>query len=111
MVQTPRALAITALRGLLVSANWFIFIWAVNVGHIVETSLVYFITPLLNLVFRVSARQAWAITSGWLTNNKIHRHSPAEVFIESHRIAFQGNGIRISPASGVVSVLINVEPR
>lgn len=41
----------TILRGVLVSINWLIFIWAVNAGHIVETSMGYFITPLLNLVF------------------------------------------------------------
>jgi chloramphenicol-sensitive protein RarD len=51
VVQTGRSLAITALRGVLVSANWCLFIWAVNAGYIVETSMGYFITPLLNLVF------------------------------------------------------------
>ncbi len=53
VVQTPTALAITALRGLLVSANWLIFIWAVNAGHIVDTSMGYFINPLVSMVFGV----------------------------------------------------------
>ena len=53
VVQTPQALAITALRGLLVSANWLIFIWAVNAGHIVDTSMGYFINPLVSLVIGV----------------------------------------------------------
>lgn len=35
---------------LLVTANWAIFIWAVNSGHIVETSLGYFINPLISVV-------------------------------------------------------------
>lgn len=35
----------------LLSGNWGIYIWAVNAGHIVEASLGYFITPLINVLF------------------------------------------------------------
>ncbi|PXW23706.1 EamA family transporter RarD [Paraburkholderia caballeronis] len=35
----------------LLSANWGIYIWAVNAGHIVEASLGYFINPLFNVLF------------------------------------------------------------
>ncbi len=35
----------------LLSANWGIYIWAVNAGHIVEASLGYFINPLVNVLF------------------------------------------------------------
>lgn len=35
------------------SVNWFIYIWAVNSGHIVETSLGYFINPLVNVLLGV----------------------------------------------------------
>ncbi|MFC5405284.1 EamA family transporter RarD [Cohnella soli] len=38
---------------LLITANWLIFIWAVNNGHVVETSLGYYITPLLNVLLAV----------------------------------------------------------
>ena len=34
---------------LLVSVNWLIYIWAVNSGHVVESSLGYFINPLLSI--------------------------------------------------------------
>jgi chloramphenicol-sensitive protein RarD len=34
---------------LLISANWFIYIWAVNAGHIVECSLGYYINPLFSI--------------------------------------------------------------
>jgi chloramphenicol-sensitive protein RarD len=30
--------------------NWFFFIWAVNVGRVIETSLGYFMTPLVNVL-------------------------------------------------------------
>jgi chloramphenicol-sensitive protein RarD len=36
--------------GLLVAANWLIYIWAVNSGHVIDSSLGYFITPLLNVL-------------------------------------------------------------
>jgi chloramphenicol-sensitive protein RarD len=34
----------------LLSANWGLYIWAVNAGHIVEASLGYFINPLINVL-------------------------------------------------------------
>jgi chloramphenicol-sensitive protein RarD len=33
----------------LISINWFVYIWAVNAGFVVETSLGYFINPLVNV--------------------------------------------------------------
>lgn len=37
----------------LVSGNWYIFIWAVNHNHIVQTSLGYYINPLLSVLLGV----------------------------------------------------------
>lgn len=37
------------LASLLISANWFIYIWAVNNGHVIESSLGYYINPLLSV--------------------------------------------------------------
>ncbi|MEO8100142.1 MAG: EamA family transporter RarD [Acidobacteriota bacterium] len=37
----------------LVSVNWFAYIWAVNSGFIVETSLGYFINPLVSVLLGV----------------------------------------------------------
>ena len=48
-----RTLALYAAAALLLSANWWIYIWAVNAGFIVETSLGYFINPLVNVVLGV----------------------------------------------------------
>ncbi|GAB4187134.1 MAG: EamA family transporter RarD [Roseiflexaceae bacterium] len=39
------------LSTLLLTANWFIYIWAVHAGFVVETSLGYFINPLVNVAF------------------------------------------------------------
>ena len=35
----------------MITINWFVFIWAVNSGHLLETSLGYFMTPLVNVLF------------------------------------------------------------
>jgi chloramphenicol-sensitive protein RarD len=34
----------------ILGVNWFIYIWAVNANHIVETSMGYFISPLINVM-------------------------------------------------------------
>lgn len=39
--------------GVLISANWFTYIWAVNSGHVVETSLGYYINPLFNIALGI----------------------------------------------------------
>jgi len=35
----------------LLALNWFTYIWAVNSGHIVDSSLGYFINPLISVLF------------------------------------------------------------
>lgn len=37
----------------LISVNWYIFIWAVNNGHILETSMGYYINPLVSVLLGV----------------------------------------------------------
>lgn len=53
-LQQPRAIWMLALSGMFIAFNWGLYIWAVNAGHVVETSLGYFINPLLNVVLGVS---------------------------------------------------------
>ncbi len=47
----PKLLAGFALSALMLSINWLIYIWAINSGKIVDASLGYFITPLVNVSF------------------------------------------------------------
>lgn len=49
----PRILARAALAAALVMTNWLIFVWAVNAGRILETSLGYFINPLFSILLGV----------------------------------------------------------
>lgn len=53
-LQHPRAIWMLALSGMFIAFNWGLYIWAVNAGHVVETSLGYFINPLLNVVLGVA---------------------------------------------------------
>ncbi|MXV06707.1 MULTISPECIES: EamA family transporter RarD [unclassified Xanthomonas] len=49
----PRALATLVLSSLAIAFNWGLYIWAVNAGHVIETSLGYFINPLVNVLLGV----------------------------------------------------------
>ncbi|QSX78738.1 EamA family transporter RarD [Agrilutibacter solisilvae] len=53
-LERPRAAWMLALSGTLIGFNWSLYIWAVNAGHVVESSLGYFINPLLNVVLGVA---------------------------------------------------------
>jgi chloramphenicol-sensitive protein RarD len=46
----PRLVARLALTALLVASNWLTFVWAVNAGRILDTSLGYFLTPQVNVL-------------------------------------------------------------
>ena len=50
IVRRPRTLATFAVSALLLSANWLVYVWAVNSGRVVDSSLGYFITPLVNVL-------------------------------------------------------------
>ncbi len=45
-----RLIGLYLLAAGLLSVNWLVYVWAVNNGRIVETSLGYFINPLLSIV-------------------------------------------------------------
>ena len=46
-----RVLMSYSIAAVLISINWIVYIWAVNANHIVETSLGYFINPLISVFF------------------------------------------------------------
>jgi len=68
IVRDKRLLRWLAVSAILVSVNWLIFIWAVDHDRVLETSLGYFINPLVNvalgLIFlkeRLNPRQWLAV--------------------------------------------------
>lgn len=50
-LRSRRTALFCAGSGLAIAINWFVFIWAVNAGHVLETSLGYYMTPLVNVLF------------------------------------------------------------
>ena len=49
-----KKLLLMFLCGLLVSINWFTYIFAVNTGHVIEASMGYFINPLVVVMLGVA---------------------------------------------------------
>lgn len=49
----PGVVTTYAVAAALIAVNWFGFLWAVGSGYIVETSLGYFINPLLSVLLAV----------------------------------------------------------
>lgn len=53
VIRNRRTARYLVMASLLISINWLVFIWAVNNGHMVETSLGYYMNPLLNVLLGV----------------------------------------------------------
>jgi chloramphenicol-sensitive protein RarD len=79
VLRQPRVLGSFVASAVLLTANWFVYIWSVNNGHVIDASLGYFINPLVNvllglLVLKEKLRRAQWIAIGvaacgvaWLT--------------------------------------------
>lgn len=50
LLKHPKSLMMLIIVALLISINWFLYIWAVNHGHIIETSLGYYMNPLVSIL-------------------------------------------------------------
>lgn len=53
LARDPRTIFLLGITALLIGVNWLIYIWAVNSGHVLDTSLGYFINPLVNVALGV----------------------------------------------------------
>jgi len=61
-----RVLAIYLFSSALLSVNWLVYVWAVNAGFVVETSLGYFINPLFSVMLGVIFLRERLRTWQWL---------------------------------------------
>ncbi len=50
ILRSPATLKGLVLSSALIALNWFVYIWAVNSGRVVETSLGYYINPMINVL-------------------------------------------------------------
>lgn len=53
LFRTPRAMVILVIAACLLAVNWLTYIWGVTSGFVVETSLGYFINPLVSVLLGV----------------------------------------------------------
>ena len=53
LVKSPFKYKIYFLSAMLLMINWFVWIWSISNGYVVDASLGYFINPLLNVVIGV----------------------------------------------------------
>jgi chloramphenicol-sensitive protein RarD len=62
----PRTLAGIALAAVVISVNWGLYIYGVNSDHVVETSLGYFINPLVTVLLGVLVLREHLRAAQWV---------------------------------------------
>ena len=58
-------LGLLALSALLIVSGWSVYVWAVNNGHNIESSLGYYINPLLNMAVGACCSASGSTGSAW----------------------------------------------
>lgn len=66
-LKRPRMAWALGLSGVTIAFNWGLYIWAVNAGHVIETSLGYFINPLVNVMMGVLVLRERLSLAQWLS--------------------------------------------
>lgn len=66
-LKDTKLLLISGSCALLIAVNWLTYIWAVNNGFIIESSLGYFINPIINVIFGVIFLQERLRPLQWLS--------------------------------------------
>jgi chloramphenicol-sensitive protein RarD len=62
----PKILRIYLIAALLITVNWFTYVWAVNNNFVVETSLGYYINPLFSVLLGVIVFRERLRPSQWI---------------------------------------------
>lgn len=65
-ITAPHVLGIYLAAAVLLSINWLVYVWGVNAGFIVETSLGYFINPLFSVLMGVIFLHERLRTMQWI---------------------------------------------
>lgn len=53
LLRDRRRVTLLGIAAVMIAANWLLFIWGVNNGHVVEVSLGYFVNPLVTVLLGV----------------------------------------------------------
>jgi chloramphenicol-sensitive protein RarD len=84
--QDRRTLGLLAISAVLIGGNWWIFIWAVNDGRILETSLGYFINPLMTIFLGVT-----------VLGERLNRLQTLAVAIAAAGVLYQTIAVGVAP--------------
>lgn len=49
VLREPKTMGLLTLSACLIATNWIVYIWAVNTGHVLDSSLGYYINPLASM--------------------------------------------------------------
>jgi chloramphenicol-sensitive protein RarD len=85
-LQRPRTLALLVASTLLIVVNWTLFVWAVNNGRTLETSLGYYLNPLLSMA-----------AGAWLFREKLDRFGLFAIAAAAVGVALQGLALGALP--------------
>lgn len=90
----PRLLVGLGLSALLIGANWALYVWSVNAGRVLEASVGYYLTPLLNMA-------AGAV----VFRERFDRIGLAAIALAAVGVAFQGLALGHIPWISLVLAL------
>ncbi|WP_275897544.1 EamA family transporter RarD [Sphingobium estronivorans] len=90
VLRNPRLILPLGASGLLIGANWLTYVWAVNSGHVIASSLGYFLNPLVSVGLGVV-----------VLKEKLRRWQIAAIVIAA-------TGVAIMAASALTTLWISV---
>jgi len=111
-----RVLLIYVLTAFLLAANWMMYVWGVNAGHVVETSLGYYINPLFSVILGVvllkEKLRAWQwvpvgmATAGVLYLTLYHGRLPWIALVLALTFSLYGLFKKIAPLNSLYGLTI-----
>lgn len=114
----PVARRTMALSSLLISANWLIYLWAIIEGHVLATSIGYYLNPLVNVLLgrlvlgeRLTRLQAVAVAVAMLAVSVLLLNALDTLWISlSLALSFSGYGLvrKMAPAGAVPGLAVEL---
>ncbi len=90
-LRRPRTVGLLMVSTVLIVVNWTLFVWAVNNGRTLETSLGYYLNPLLSMA-----------AGAWLFREKLDRFGGAAIAAAAAGVALQGLALGAVPLISLV---------
>ena len=90
-LRRPRTVALLVVSTLLIAVNWTLFVWAVNNGRTLETSLGYYLNPLLSMA-----------AGAWLFRENLDRFGIFAIAAAAVGVALQGLALGALPVISLV---------